>query len=48
MESRHGKEMEVSNGYPRTVLLSAWDVAKIDVKGQFEMGVDVVKNKMGR
>ena len=43
MESRHGKEMEISNGNPRAVLLSATDVAKIDVEGEFEMGIRVLE-----
>jgi hypothetical protein len=47
VESRHGIEMEISNGYPRDVVLSAKGVVKKDVKGQFEMGEGVVKEQMG-
>jgi len=43
MESRHGREAEISNGNPRALLLSSTDVAKINVESQFEMGIGTVK-----
>ena len=43
MESRHGKEMKVSDGDPFARGLSIEDLAVINVKREFEMGIGVLQ-----
>jgi hypothetical protein len=48
VESRHGKEPEISKGDPRSDIIAAGGLTKVDVEGQFEMGIGVVKEQMRR
>jgi hypothetical protein len=41
VESRHGKEPEIFKGGPRSDIIAASGLTKVDVEGQFEMGIGV-------